>query len=507
MEHQLDMHALDHFSLIFDSDLFQEETLDIIVPDSFEDIYRIIDTGGQIQLTGKSVHEGTVTVSGMLNAWVLYEPEDRQGICRMESKVPFAICQDVQAAKSDCLCVAVPVIRGLDSRMLNPRKILLRADVGANIQLYQICQTQLCSGIMEEDSGTVQQLKKETSAFIIKDIQEKEFTVFNELRLQNGPSGHGEMLSCEVKAACSQAKVIGNKLVIKGEARAAVRYLVEERVYCSCAVIPFSQIMDAHGLSENADCIVELCVTAVNCTAGGEEGRVADLSVDLLAQAVMRDKCQIILLQDAYSTSYDLKTETKEFELPQLVEHASCTKNISETLPCQSKVRNVVESSVSCVQVGQKKEHNDLCLDGQLAIRVLYVDDTDALHCLNQTMTVSGRLENQSRLACNLRCVCPGEIYASVAPEGIEVRFDVEFQWLMVSKQPWRAIVSAKREDSEITPQHHRASVVLRMTMPDETLWQIAKHYQTTEQAICRANEISDGELTAGRMLLIPRCK
>lgn len=507
MDQQLNMHQMERFDLIFDSDLFQEETLDIIVPDSFADIYRIIDTDGQIRLTGKNIHDGTIIVNGMLDAWILYEPEERRGVCRMEAKVPFTIRQDIQTAKSECVCVAVPTIRGLDCRMLNPRKILLRADLGANIQLYKPNQMQVCTGIVDKESSGIQQLKKETTAFLIQEILEKEFSVFDELRLQNGPSGYGDVISAGVKATCSQAKVIGNKLIIKGEARVAVRYLVEENVYCSTSVIPFSQIMDANELSEDADCIVDMCVTAVNCTAGGEDGRTADISVELLAQAVLRDKCNIVVLQDAYSTTHHLKTELKEYELPRLIEHASCTKNVSEVLGCPNKVRNVIDSSVCCVQVRQSKEYNDLCLEGQLAIRVMYMDDSDQLHCLSQTMNVTGKLENQNHMVCNLRCICPSEVYASVAADGVEVRFDIEFQWLMVCEQHIKAIASAKREDPEDTPVQTRSSVVLRMTTPDETLWQIAKQYQTTEQAICLANEISEGELPVGHMLLIPRCQ
>ena len=50
-------------------------------------------------------------------------------------------------------------------------------------------------------------------------------------------------------------------------------------------------------------------------------------------------------------------------------------------------------------------------------------------------------------------------------------------------------------------------SVVLRMAVPGEQLWDIAKLYGTTAEEIMRANELQEEELPRGKMLLIPRVR
>ena len=49
--------------------------------------------------------------------------------------------------------------------------------------------------------------------------------------------------------------------------------------------------------------------------------------------------------------------------------------------------------------------------------------------------------------------------------------------------------------------------MVLRLALPGEGLWDIAKAYGTTSQEIVQANELEEGPLPSGRMLLIPRVR
>lgn len=49
--------------------------------------------------------------------------------------------------------------------------------------------------------------------------------------------------------------------------------------------------------------------------------------------------------------------------------------------------------------------------------------------------------------------------------------------------------------------------MVLRMAAPGERLWDIAKAYGTTTEEITQANELEEGCLPTGRMLLIPRVR
>ena len=69
------------------------------------------------------------------------------------------------------------------------------------------------------------------------------------------------------------------------------------------------------------------------------------------------------------------------------------------------------------------------------------------------------------------------------------------------------AISSARLGEERAKPDGTQPSVVLRMAAPGERLWDIAKAYGTTTEEITQANELEEGCLPTGRMLLIPRVR
>ena len=92
-------------------------------------------------------------------------------------------------------------------------------------------------------------------------------------------------------------------------------------------------------------------------------------------------------------------------------------------------------------------------------------------------------------------------MYGSV--NGVEVRFDVCFEAEFTKREIISAVEGARLEEyGDDAPV--RPSVVLRYPSADETLWQMAKRYNTTVDDICAANGIT-GEPDMTKLLLIPK--
>lgn len=117
--------------------LCQEETLESIVPDACPDIMRIVDVCGQAVLTGKQAREGLAVVSGLVRAWILYQPEGGQGLRRMEVSLPFSCQAEAPGLTDQGTVLASPRLRCAEARALNPRKVLLRVDLAVDVTACQ----------------------------------------------------------------------------------------------------------------------------------------------------------------------------------------------------------------------------------------------------------------------------------------------------------------------------------------------------------------------------------
>ena len=507
MELELNREHINCYELVLDTTLCQEETLESIVPDAYPDILRIVDTTGQVCLSGKMIREGNITVSGTVQSWIFYQPEGEERLCRMEVKLPFTVQAEAAGLHSQGQAVAVPFLRGMDARALNPRKILLRADLGMELQVFQPQELVLCQGITGGEEAGVQQLTTDQTAYLTVCVAEKSFTIADEVRLSAGPGGEGELLGVRAQALCGESKIIGNKLIFKGEAELQILYRAGEELCSMRCPLPFSQIMEVSNVGEGGDCTVELSVTELECSLCGDDRRTLDVTLELLGQSVVREEHPITLLQDIYSTSCELTCEQETYTFRQLLEQAVRPQNVRELVETGALVKTVVDASLAVAEVRQSREEDQLVLSADLRLNVLYLDELDALQTSQRLFSVTGRVDVPAGGTCLLRCTCPGEIFATPAAGGLEVRFTLEFRCLTTLERKVAGISGVKLGQARTQQEGEQPSVVLRLAAPGERLWDIAKAYYTTAEQIIQANQLEDGQVPAGQMLLIPRVR
>lgn len=504
MELKLEQEYINGFMPMLETELTQEETLEAIVPDAYPDILRVVDCGGQVILTGKDVHDGDVSVTGTVRAWMLYQPEDGQSIRHMELTIPFTARTMAPGADSGCRCVAQPRLRGVDIRALNPRKILVRADLALMLELYAPSQTAVCSGIVGLPEDGIQQRMQEHSVYTTPAVQEKEFSIYDEVRLSVNGEQQPRLLCAQACPICTESRVIGNKFVFKGEVRLQLRLLSDGQICSQNTSVSFSQIMEVSDVGESADAQVELCMTGLELSPSGDDARALTVSMDILAQSVIREQMRVQVLEDAYSTLCPLQLQRENWEPEQLKERTTRTQNLREVLEVTDSVNSVIDAQAEIIGVDIRRRDNAFEPEGQIRVRVLYLDEEEQLRCVSRILSTSARVEASDGTSCRCRCVSPGDVYASPAAGGIEVRLSIPFNILLTAKATVPVITQAQPGQINADCTRTRPSVVLRAAAPGEKLWDIAKAYSTTCEQIRKANAMDTDELPLGQMLLIP---
>ena len=504
MELKLEQEYINGFMPMLETELTQEEPLEAIVPDAYPDILRVVDCGGQVMLTGKDMHDGEVSVTGTVRAWLLYQPEDGQSIRHMELTIPFTARTTAPGVDSSCRCVAQPRLRGMDIRTLNPRKILVRADLAMALELYAASQTAVCSGIEALPEDGIQQRMQEHSIYTTPAVQEKEFSIYDEIRLAANGDQSPRLLCAQACPICTESRIIGNKFVFKGEVRLQLRLLADGQVCSQNTSVSFSQIMEVSDVGEGADAQVELCMTGLELSPSGDDARALTVSMDILAQSVIREQLRVPVLEDAYSTVCPLQLQRESWEPEQLTERTTRTQNLREVLEVTDSVNTVIDAQAEIIGVDIRRRDNAFEPEGQVRVRVLYLDEEEQLRCVSRVLNTSVRLETPVGAHCRCRCINPSDVYASPTAGGIEVRLNIPFNLTLTTKASVPVIAQVQPGQHSNDCARTKASVVLRAAAPGEKLWDIAKAYSTTCEQIQKANGMEADELPLGQMLLIP---
>lgn len=506
MELELNRRSLPGFDPAVDTTLFAEETLECIVPDACPDVLRILDTHGLVCLKSKEAGEGRVELRGVIRTSVLYLPDGADGVRKVEVSIPFTCGTEAAGSHPGCPVMAHPRLLTADARMLNPRKLYIRAEIAIDLQVFVPSTLVYSAGAEQEEALGIQQRLESCRTYMVTVVQEKPFTFSDDLPLPGGKPDIEELLRQRAALFCTESKVIGNKLIFKGQALLTILYRGEDQsLYTALFELPFSQIMEISGGGEEADCTLELFLSDLVCQADGENRRSLSVSMGILAQAALREEREIELVSDLYSTTYKVECDGQEDGFRRLCESGCRRESIREALETPVGVKSVVDCWLAIGTVAQTWREAALTLSADVRATVLYIGEDDGLYALTRSVPAECQIEPEADCQCACRCTCTGELYATPSAGGLELRFPLDFLYRLEKRRTVREISAARLDREAPMDMAERPSVVVRRLESGEELWDIAKAYFTTVEEIMWANELADESATAGKLLLIPK--
>lgn len=479
-----------------------------IVPDSCADIARIVETMGHVRVTSCEISgDGRFCAGGTVDISVLYIPEKGEGSCSLRFQIPFQAYGDEHwDGKCDFLDIRGEV-QNVDTRLLNPRKVLTRVNLILHPVGCRHTSLALCTDVREEESIQIMREQRETR--VIAAVREKEFPFLEEISLSPGHGGADEIHAVRVQLRGTDCKQIGSKLVVKGIAAATVLYREGGGgIARANQEFPFSQILDGSGLEEEWENETEFRVLGADCTVGGDDGANNHhlLTLNLLVgiRVTVWKTEKIAFISDLYSTACPVMCATEQITLRENTNRYARRQNVREMMETGIAVKSVLDVEV---EVGMLRQGSiDHVVEVPVYARCLFLDENDALHSSRREFTVTCPVEREGDTVTRGGAFCCGDVMTGLLPDGIELRFPMEFALESVDEIRYLSVCGG--ETSEDPGSSSCPSLVLRKIGADETLWSVAKQYRTTCAAILKVNEIEDErKIPRDRLLLIPRCR
>lgn len=494
------------YERIHDAAIPVEETMEYIVPDYCPDIGRILYTDGSVFLRSKEYIDGKIELNGVVKAAVLYLPENSSTLRSMEVVVPFTCRSELKDA-GECVFLVQGRLQEAEARLLNPRKLLLRVNVVEEVAAYSIQKVELIEEITAEEEMGLQQKNEDVSTDIIKTIKEKDFTFMDEICLPSNKEEIEEILSCCYELQAAESKVLGEKVVINGQIYCRLLYRSVSGQLCSWeGELPLHQVVDVEKGKDDSQVQINLQVIGCEQELSGEgSGRCVTVNLFIKAQLVLWENCSLQYVADTYSTRYNTSVQRQPLMLMHQQPQQSKRQNIHELLEIGIQPKQVAAVRVYCTPVHCVKDTCVLNMQTTVHISVVYLDENSVPLAAQRQIEVHSAAEVSRDSSCTARALCQGEIYAAPSNGGVDIRFSIDFMVQETVCQTATALQEVQLKDP--TNFAGIPSVILRSREGSESLWEIAKRYSSTEEAIRQANELETEEIPQGQLLLIPRCR
>jgi len=506
MEARLDRRPLIFYKNLFNTSMTHEETMEMIVPDAMPDILRIVDTDGTVMLRSKEAENGKATIGGAIVATVLYMPEGEESLKKLELKIPFTSFYESPVIDKNTRLIANASLCSIDSRSLNPRKILVRADILTQIAGYSPAKVELCTA-PEDSTVDIEVLEQRRDVNIVSDVREKTFVVSDEFSLPASKPQISDILKSEVAIAAEDTKTVGSKLIMKGTVNVSILYAAKDEngPYSAEYSVPFSQIAEIEA-SESPEFNVTFMPTAVYFDiVDGDNGTTITMEMHAVAQFTVMEQRTIEYISDLYSTTFETSHEMENFSIDGVEKNIVVREMIRTTIETPAQPKNIVNVRAFAGKVDMMDTQDGCKLAAPVTLTMLYVAEDGRLLSQTERMKVETGIEAPCEDLKYVAAAVCNDIYAAPAPNGVDIRFNVDFTVTANKVQNIEMVNSISYDENNKKDLSSYPSVTVKRAMPNDNLWMLAKRYNSTQNLIIEANALESPNLEYGQLLIIPK--
>ncbi len=470
-----------------------EETAETIIPDSCPDITEILHTGGMCFLRGKELSEGSAAVSVGVSASVLVQPDGRKEPEVVEAYIPLSLRMENSALKPGLLSCAQVQLRRLDSHMVNPRKVLVRATVAVTLWVWENCHEEHPSAAA---APGIELLRREAPLKLMTTVGEKNYTVEDAVRLT--PEGVGKTLAdYRMDIEHAEARLTGTRAVFRGTVHITALYLTEDgNLETGQAQLPFSQYIDLGDCQETDELQLTSCLTGADVELSADGGGL-NVTLQLLTRAEVWAVRELNYLADLYALTGQATPIRENCSYESLLDRqyfAPVGRGSIAGIGDQCVYVSCQPGELSHTKTGENTEFT-------LPVNVQVLSQQEG-KLQSGTVRINLTCTTQAAQGCRFEGEAM-DLAAVVSPgaEGLDVKVTARLCISTYGLSDFQEVAGC--ELSEAEPERDRPGLIIRRPAARESLWDIAKQYRTTMAAIEKANDLS-GEPGPDTLLLIP---
>ncbi|MBQ9762402.1 MAG: DUF3794 domain-containing protein [Oscillospiraceae bacterium] len=466
----------------------REQTQEVRLPEGMPDIGGVLAAWGQCVLRSKEWLGDSITVSGGVMTWILYEPADGTEPRTIEAWLPIQGKWNLPQTQREGMIRSSWLLRGMDARTVSARKMMVRANVSLLAEVLEPWDAEVYGpAALDPD---VQLLRRTYPAVIPKEVGEKAFLLEEELPLEEAQS----IIHCRLVPRLTEQKVIGGKAVFRGEGALHLLYRREDgQLRTADFQLPFSQFSELDR-DYDKDATLSVMLVVSNLEPEISDGKLL-VKCGIVAQYMVQDLELLELVEDAYSNRREIRIQRQPLELPMVLD--SCPMDLHCQVSMPGDGTRVVDNSLNYGHPKLRRAGDLTELELSGTVQMLYHDENGALRGTNAQWADAQDLPGDSGAAVLAQAAEGPEL----RQEGANLRGDIQVAVQMTDRQGIE-MVTGLELGSVTAPDPGRPSVILRRA-GEHDLWNLAKNSGSTVDAILRANGLTT-EPVDDRMLLIP---
>lgn len=490
---------------------------DIIVPDIKPDISVILQSDSKVFITKVEISTDRINFMGRVDISILYLAKGfEKPVHSMNISAQIDDFINLDGISKDMWADVRANIANIEYRLLNDRKISYRAVIEVTV----VAECSDTHEIVINISDIPENQCKKTSLDVNKSIENKEdrFIVKDEISVPSGKPNLREILQCNVAVSNKDIRVSNGKVSVHGELIVTTLYkgdTDDNMIEFMEHEIPFNGAVDVSNARDEmfADVVLSISDQYIQIRPDSDgEDRVVEIEVSVDAQIKVNSLECIEILEDAYCINQKLNISKQQIKYPKLI---SRNKN-------QTPIKEIIQLDENCPDILQifvvkgnphlddiKVLDDKVIVEGVIETNVLYVAESDntplyshkSIIPYKQTIETKGTTINMD-VSVNVNIDHVG--FNMLSGREFEVRFLMSFNTQVNQEIEGNMITNIDFSEMDKETLSQMPSITVYYVEKGDTLWKIAKRYNTTIAEIASINNIENvDKIYPGENLLI----
>ena len=492
-----------------------------LIKDSHPDVYQILGIEANSTITNKEILADKIMIEGQINYSVMYLSEDESKETSINSvylSEKFADYIDINSEEHKVICEVDCAIEHIQASIMNERKIAIDGIRTINWKIYKVCEFEFVKEIEGKDdiqikkkSEEINQIKCETTIEIMGKSMIKATMDKPEI---------DEILACSINLHKKEVKLGDGKIyfgcyckievLCKGKDENSI-FLLQDDVYLS---------KEEEAIGVNSDMLASNQTEIVSydyIVIADDLGESRAVNIEFLVKGSVRvvSKEVIDVIKDAYSPTKSVLLTKKKYNIGLIQGIVPSELIIKDNLYPKNedeKISSVVFTSGYPLITDTTMEDDIIKIEGIVKIQVFYKTSEEENFrfdmCTGEipftsVVDLKGTKPDMNAI-CNVHLEnIDGTVEANTI--GIRATLSIATKVCYKVEKEWIVDIEEKEEEK----QCKKSSVTIYVVNVGDTLWELAKKYNTTMDSLIKINELEGSEsLTVGKKIIIPgKCK
>lgn len=487
---------------------------DLNVPDTKQDVDKLIETRGEILITDTEAMVDKVHISGEMNVRIFYAVQGG-GLASFQHSFPFDEQVYMEGVLPEDTIKAEGELDDLNVSIINSRKLAIRSLLALTVRAVDLDIIEGAEEVQGEEEIQVLRRPQHMTGLVVdkKDM----IRLKEEVSIPANKPNVSEVLWDNLSLRNPEVRLGHEKIEVKGVLLFFALYKGEEENIPFQNMeweLPFETELPCReceaGMIDNIHMNIGNCQLDIKPDADGEQRMLAlECSLDLDIRIYEEKEMNFIV--DLYAPMRKWELEETEFQFENLIIHNNSRTRLNRAIQIQGKgapLLQICHADGSVKIDDMEYTENGIQVDGVLAITILYIsgDDRYPINSFSTMVPFSHLIETPGLAAEDLY-----ELSGSVEQlnaimvdsNEIEVKAELSLDTIAFKKQKGKAVIGAKEQPFDEERFAELPGMVAYIVKKGDTLWQIAKEYDTTMQKLMSMNELDSDDIKSGDRLFI----